>query len=324
MNDHTTIKIVFLDAYTNNPGDISFEPIANLGDFKAYQRTEMSEVADRAKDADIIIVNKFLINEETLAHMPNVKYIVVAATGYNNIDLDAVKSRKIIVSNVRGYSTESVTQHVFASILAIMNKAAYYDDQVKAGRWAKSPDFCFYDHPIQDIAGLTMGILGYGTIGKRVGEVAAAFGMNVIAHTRSTKQKKSEYLKFVDIETLWKRSDILSLHCPLTESTKEIVNKTNLKKMKSTAILINTGRGALINENDLFYALDHGVIRGAALDVLTKEPPHFSNPLINHARCLVTPHIAWASQNARKTLINGIAQNIQAYLDGDAINIVNL
>lgn len=316
------IKIVFLDAYTNNPGDISFDPIHKLGEFRAYQRTDITELADRAKDAEIIIVNKFAVDNASLALMPNAKYIVVAATGYNNIDKTAVKEKNIQVSNVKGYSTDSVTQHVFASIMAILNKPEYYDDQVKQGRWARSADFCFYDHPINEIAGLTMGILGYGTIGKRVGQVADAFGMRVITHTRNTDQTKPDYLDFVDLDTLLSSADVLSLHCPLSEETNEIINKTNLKKMKSSAILINTGRGALINENDLFYALDHGVIRAAALDVLVKEPPHFSNPLVNHTKCLVTPHIAWAGQQSRTKLIAGIVENIESYLSGQAINIV--
>jgi glycerate dehydrogenase len=315
-------KIVFLDAYTNNPGDISFDCISGLGQLDVYQRTEPSEVAERASDAEILIVNKFVINEEILGLLPNLKYIVVAATGYNNIDLESVRQRNIPVSNVRGYSTESVTQHVFASLLAIKNRIEYYDGQVKIGRWVNSPDFCFYDHPIQELDGLTMGILGYGTIGKRVGQVASAFGMNVIAHTRNTDQPTPDYLEFVDMETLFHKADVLSLHCPLMEETTQIINKVSLKKMKPTAILINTGRGGLINENDLFYALDHGIISGAALDVLVNEPPLIHNPLINHIRCIVTPHIAWASQNARKRLLDGIAENIRSYYNGQVINRV--
>ena len=279
------LKIVFLDAYTNNPGDISFEPIASLGEFRAYQRTDRSELAERAAEAEILIVNKFVIDEAALVLMPKVKYIVVAATGYNNIDVAATSKRNISVSNVRAYSTESVTQHVFALLLAIQNKVEYYDAQVKSGRWAQSADFCFYDHPIFEIAGMTLGLLGYGTIGKRVAQVAAAFGMSVIATTRNMTQEKPDYLQFVDLDTLLTTSDVLSLHCPLTEETREVIQKKNLQKMKSSAILINTGRGALIRENDLFYALDHGLIRGAALDVLTQE--HHTFPI----HCSITPGV---------------------------------
>jgi glycerate dehydrogenase len=314
------MKIVFLDAFTANPGDIHFNEIEALGDFYTYPRTRLAELAHRASDADIIITNKFRIDEDALRLMPNLKYIVVAATGYNNIDLDAVRNRHIPVSNVRGYSTESVVQHVFALILAIFNKIEYYDAQVKTGRWARTDDFCFYDQPILELAGKTMGIMGYGTIGQRVGQVAAAFGMKVIANVRTPKQV--EGVQFVDIDALFAQSDILSLHCPLTPATTAIINKENIKKMKKTAVLINTGRGGLINEADLFYALDHGLLAGAGLDVLTIEPPTLHHLLVNHPRCIVTPHIAWASQQARIQLVAGIAENINNFVDGKPSNLI--
>jgi glycerate dehydrogenase len=254
--------------------------------------------------------------------MEHVKYIVVAATGYNNIDVAAVKKRGIPVSNVSGYSIHSVAQHVFASIFALLNRHEYYDAEVKAGRWAKSPDFCFYDHTIFELFGKTMGIIGYGDIGRRVGDLALAFGMKVIVHTRDTTKPKPDSIAFVDLDTLLVESDFISLHCPLTVESNQMIRKENLQKMKPTAILINTGRGALINEMDLFYALDHGVIRAAALDVLSQEPPSLQNPLLNHPNCLVTPHIAWAGQDARKKLIQGIADNIKSYQDGSPMNIV--
>lgn len=317
-----TNKIVFLDAYTNNPGDITFEPLSILGDFVAYDRTSMEELPDRVKHADIVIVNKFKVDEVSLALMENVKYIVVAATGYNNIDVSAVKKRGIPVSNVSGYSIHSVAQHVFASIFALLNRHEYYDAEVKAGRWAKAPDFCFYDQPIFELYGKTMGIVGYGDIGRRVGDLALTFGMKVIVHTRDTSKSKPDPIAFVDLDTLCADSDFVSLHCPLTEETNQLVRKENLRKMKPTAILINTGRGALVHEMDLFYALDHGTIQAAALDVLTQEPPALHNPLLNHPNCLVTPHIAWAGQDARKKLIQGIAENITSYLNGNPRNIV--
>lgn len=315
-------KIVFLDAYTNNPGDITFDPIAVLGDFFAYDRTSVDELGDRVKDADIVIVNKFKVDEVSLAEMENVKYIIVAATGFNNIDIDAVKKKRIPVSNVSGYSIHSVSQHVFASIFALLNRHEHYNAEVKSGRWAKSMDFCFYDQSIFELYGKTLGIIGYGDIGRRVGDLALAFGMNVIVHTRNTMKPKSDGISFVDLDTIWTNSDFVSLHCPLTAETNQLVRKENLKKMKPNAILINTGRGALVNEMDLFYALDHGVIRAAALDVLTQEPPALHNPLLNHPSCLVTPHIAWAGQDARKKLIQGIADNILAYQNGNLINVV--
>ncbi|MBC7884245.1 MAG: D-2-hydroxyacid dehydrogenase [Saprospiraceae bacterium] len=314
------MEIVFLDAFTNNPGDISFDAISSLGNLTVYDRTTLDQLTERTKSAEIVIVNKFSINEDTLSLMPVVKYIVVAATGVNNIDLNLVKSKNIPLSNVRGYSTESVTQHVFASIFTLLNRIEYYDAEVKKGRWSKSPDFCFYDHAIKEVSGLTLGIFGFGTIGSRVGEVAHAFGMNVIATTQNTSKDKPEYVHFIPIETLFADSDILTLHTPLTEDNKEIINQKNLKSMKKEALLINTARGGLVNERDLFYALDHGLIAGAALDVLQQEPPHYSNPLVNHVKCLVTPHIAWASTNARKKLLEGVAENIYAFQQGKVIN----
>ena len=322
MTGHSMNKIIFLDAYTNNPGDITFEPVSALGDFVAYDRTSMDQLGERVKNAEIVIVNKFRVDETSLAMMEHVKYIVVAATGYNNIDVAAVKKRGIPVSNVSGYSIHSVAQHVFASIFALLNRHEYYDAEVKAGRWAKSPDFCFYDHPIFELFGKTMGIIGYGDIGRRVGDLALAFGMKVIVHTRDTTKPKPDSIAFVDLDTLLVESDFISLHCPLTVETNQMIRKENLQKMKPTTILINTGRGALINEMDLFYALDHGVIRAAALDVLIQEPPSLQNPLLNHPNCLVTPHIAWAGQDARKKLIQGIADNIKSYQDGSPMNIV--
>ncbi len=320
MND---LEIVFLDGFTNNPGDISWEVLSNLGSFHVYDRTNMDQLEERAKDADIIIVNKFVINEAALALMPKVKYIVVAATGYNNIDLTAVKNRNIPVSNVRGYSTESVTQHVFASIFALFNRIDHYNHEVKMGRWSKSQDFCFYDHSIKDISGLTFGIFGYGTIGKQVAKVANAFGANVIVTTRNPLSDAPDDIRFVSQEDLFAHSDILSLHSPLTDQTKGIVNKANLKLMKQDAILVNTSRGGLVVEDDLFYALDHGVIAAAALDVLDKEPPHFTNPLVGHPKCLITPHIAWASRNARIKLLEVIAHNIVSFTNGIIVNTVN-
>jgi glycerate dehydrogenase len=316
-------EVVFLDAFTNNPGDLSFDPIRHFGNLKVYDRTDVSDasiIKDRCEHAEVIIVNKFPVNETTLSSMPRVKYICVAATGYNNIDVDAVKSRGIQVSNVTGYSTESVTQHIFASILTFLNKINYYDQQVKNGRWSSCPDFCFYDYPIIELSGKTMGIFGYGNIGNRVGEVAHAFGMKIIAKVNKKDKEKPDYVTFVDKDTLFRDSDFLSLHCPLSESTSGIIHQTNLQKMKNTAILINTARGKLIVEQDLFYALDHGVIAGAILDVLTEEPPHITNPLLNHSKCLITPHIAWAGQESRKKLIDGIANNISAYYNDQWLN----
>ncbi|MBK9735789.1 MAG: D-2-hydroxyacid dehydrogenase [Saprospiraceae bacterium] len=314
------MEIVFLDAFTNNPGDISFEALEALGHFKAYHRTSLDELPARVQNAEIVIVNKFVINDEALKYMPNVKYIVVAATGFNNIDINAVKNQNIPVSNVVGYSTNSVTQHVFAAIFTILNKLSYYDSEVKKGRWSQSPDFCFYDHSITEVAGSCLGVYGYGAIGSRVCEVANILGMQVIATNRNTSKPQKDYITFVSDNELFAQSDILSLHAPLNDETAGIVNKDTLKMMKQNAIIINTSRGGLIKENDLFYALDHNLIAGAALDVMISEPPHYSNPLVNHQKCLVTPHIAWASTHARTKLLEGIASNIVCFQQGKIQN----
>ena len=280
----------------------------------------MEEAEDRCRSAEIVIVNKFPINELTLRFMPLVKYIVVSATGYNNIDLDAVKKRNIPVSNVRDYSTESVAQHVFAAVFAILNKAEYYNKSVKSGVWAKKEDFCFYDHTITELSGKTIGIMGFGNIGSRVGDIAHAFGMKVLATTRNISKNKPDFVSFVTVENLLTHSDIVSLHIPLSIETESIINELTLNMMKANAILINTARGALVDENALLNALENGTIGGAALDVLRVEPPDASHPLIHHPRCLVTPHIAWASMESRQILLNGIKENILHFKQGNIIN----
>jgi glycerate dehydrogenase len=313
--------IVFLDAFTNNPGDISFDALYACGHVHIYDRTTRDQVQERAAEAEILIVNKFVIDDTILQLLPRLRYIIVAATGYNNIDLEACRSREITVSNVRGYSTSAVVQHVFSLIFALTNKVEYYDRQVKENRWSRSVDFCFYDHGIHELAGKTLGIIGFGAIGAAVARVGEALGMRIIVHTRSPMADTS--MEWVDLETLWAESDILSLHCPLTETTKHIVNKLNLKKMKPTSLLINTGRGPLVDENALFYALDHGVIAGAGLDVLSVEPPHMTHTLMHHSRAVVTPHIAWASVESRERLMDGIVDNIKQYQAGQPSNVVS-
>lgn len=259
------------------PGDLSFESISLFGNLKVFDRTESTDlelISERCEKAEIVIVNKFPVNEMTLTCMPEVKYIVVAATGYNNIDIESVKKRNIQVSNVKGYSSESVTQHIFASILTLLNKIEYYDHQVKNGRWSASLDFCFYDHSILELSGKTMGILGYGNIGNQW-EVAHAFGMKIIATVPNRDKVKPDYVTFVDEDAIFRDSDFLSLHCPLTDATSGIIKKSNLLKMKNTAILINTARGKLIEERDLFYALDHGVIAGAIFKYDTRTSCYY-------------------------------------------------
>jgi len=318
----TKPTIVFLDARTTNSGDISFDEISRLGRFTAYDYTSLSDLEERASHADILIVNKFPVDAHAVSVLKRCRYIVVAATGYNTIDAEAVRNAGISVSNVKGYSTASVVQHVFASMFAWLNKPSYYHDEVKKGRWESSDDFCFYDHTIKEVDGMVMGIIGYGAIGRKVGAAAHALGMHVITEARKYSTPIPPFVQLLDLESVFAHADILTLHCPLNEETKEIVNARTLSLMKKEAFLINTGRGGLIHEHDLYHALENNIIAGAALDVLQEEPPRSGNPLLYHPKCYVTPHQAWAGLNARKKLVEGIAENIKSYLTGDILNQV--
>jgi glycerate dehydrogenase len=314
--------VVFLDAYTNNPGDLDFGPLNALGDVSLYERTPTDLLVDRASEAEILIVNKFVIDADAIQSLPKLRYIIVAATGYNNVDIAACAAKGIQVSNIRGYSTEAVTQHVFSLILALHNRVAYYDQEIKKGRWSRSQDFCFYDHGITHLNGKTLGLIGWGTIAKRVAAIGLAFGMKVAVFSRTMTADLPDGIRWMDKEAIFKSADVLSLHCPLTEDTKAMINKQTLAKMKPTAFLINTGRGGLVNESDLFYALDHNLIAGAGLDVMTQEPPHITNPLLYHSLAVITPHLAWASIPARASLLQSICDYISSYYDGKVINSV--
>ncbi|MFZ1705801.1 MAG: D-2-hydroxyacid dehydrogenase [Saprospiraceae bacterium] len=312
-------NIVFLDAFTTNPGDVDFSLLESLAHFTAFDRTNFEDLNSRGKEANIVIVNKFPINEETLNFLPKVQYICVAATGYNNIDIEAVRYKNIQVSNVRNYSTDAVAQHVFASILAFYNRTEYYNNQVKSGKWADQDDFCFFDHSIPSLYQKTLGIAGYGAIGQKVCAIAIAFGMKVIVYSRS-KIEAVENIEQVDKDRLFAESDILTLHMPLTDETRHFINKEVILKMKSTAVIINTARGPLLEEDSVLHALDNQKLGGILLDVLNEEPPKNPHLLIFHPKCFVTPHIAWAGLDARRQLIRGIYQNISAFLAGNWIN----
>jgi len=315
------MNIVFLDAYTMNPGDLDFSPLSALGHFVAYDRTSMAELEKRTKEAQIVIVNKFPINKKTLALMPKVTMICVAATGYNNIDIDAVKQKNIAVSNVKGYSTHAVAQHVFASIFAITNRIEAYGQLVKQNKWANQPDFCFYNHTIQELENQTIGIIGHGEIGKQVAKIALSFGMHVLIYNRSSSTNLPHNVVQTELDDLLKNSDIVTLHVPLTAETKHLINQNTLTTMKKNAILINTARGPLIDDEALAIALDNQTIAAAVLDVLTVEPPEENHLLTQHPQCIVTPHIAWAGINARKNLLQGLVQNISSFTkDGVWIN----
>jgi glycerate dehydrogenase len=318
------VKIVILDGYTLNPGDLSWEKLKMLGDVTVYDRTPLDLRFERAKGAQIVLTNKTPIDKEFLNSMPELKYIGVLATGYNIVEVDEAKKRGVIVTNVPAYSTDSVAQMVFALILELSNHTKSHSDAVKCGTWTKNKDFCFWNHPLIEISGKTIGIIGFGTIGRKVAAIAEAFGMKVIAYSRTHREVMNlKNFKWVELEELLKEADIVSLHCPLFSDTKGIINRNTLKLMKKSSFLINTSRGSLVIENDLAEALNKGIIAGAGLDVLTTEPPEKENPLLKAKNCIITPHIAWATREARMRLMDIAAHNVKAFLEGCPVNVVN-
>ena len=317
------MKIVVLDGYAANPGDLSWDELKSLGECIVYDRTAPSEVTERAAGADILLTNKVVLNADTIAALPHLKYIGVLATGYNVVDIAAAKERGIVVTNIPAYSTPSVAQMVFAHILNIAQQVQHYTDEVRKGRWSSNPDFCFWDTPLIELRGKKIGIIGLGQTGYNTARIAIGFGMEVHAYTsKSTFQLPPEIRK-TELDELFANCDIISLHCPLTDSTREMVNAERLRLMKPTAILINTGRGPLINEQDLANALNNGTIYAAGVDVLSQEPPRANNPLLSARNCYITPHIAWASTAARERLMQIMLENIKAYQDGKPVNVVN-
>lgn len=317
------MKIVVLDGYAANPGDLSWDELKSLGECIVYDRTTPSEVTERAAGADILLTNKVVLNADTIAALPHLKYIGVLATGYNVVDIAAAKERGIVVTNIPAYSTPSVAQMVFAHILNIAQQVQHYTDEVRKGRWSSNPDFCFWDTPLIELRGKKIGIIGLGQTGYNTARIAIGFGMEVHAYTsKSTFQLPPEIRK-TELDELFANCDIISLHCPLTDSTREMVNAERLRLMKPTAILINTGRGPLINEQDLADALNNGTIYAAGVDVLSQEPPRADNPLLSARNCYITPHIAWASTAARERLMQIMLENIKAYQDGKPVNVVN-
>lgn len=318
------MKIVVLDAYTANPGDLSWEPLSALGEVEVYDRTVPEDVVLRAKDADAVLVNKVKITREVMDALPRLRYVGVLATGYNVVDIKAAHEHGITVTNVPAYSTMSVAQMIFAHLLNVTNSVAQYTDEVKTGRWSKCEDFCFYNVPLTELDGRTMGIVGLGNIGMAVAKMAQAFGMQVLA----ISSKPAETLETLGIckassyEELFAKADVLSLHCPLTDDTQHMVNAERLALMKPTSILINTGRGPLVDEQALADALNQGRIRAAGVDVLTEEPPHKDNPLIRAKNCSITPHIAWATAEARERLLAIAIENVKAFAEGKPHNTI--
>ncbi len=315
------MNIVFLDHLTLNSDGLSLDALNAIGNTSFYERTFQEDVISRCENAQVVITNKVKITEDHLRALPMLNLIVVAATGYNNIDIHTCVARGVTVCNVRGYSTEAVVQHTFSLILSLRNRVEYYHNQVKKGRWLQSGDFSFYDHSISELNGQTMGIVGYGNIGKRVADVAAIFGMKVIVYTRSPQKVMKHLHRLVELEELFRRSDVISLHLPLNNDSDGIISSASLGLMKSTAILINTSRGGLVIEDDLAEALKSGKITGAGIDTLPEEPPE-SSPLFGLDNCLVTPHMAWATVQSRQALLDGIIQNIKAFQSGKPINVI--
>ena len=314
------MKLAVLDAHAANPGDLSWDVFKDLAAVTLYDRTNQDEVVSRVKDCEAIFVNKVVITEEILAQLPKLKYIGVCATGYNVIDLEACSKRNIIVTNIPSYSSDAVAQHVFALITNFSNSVALHSSSVHEGDWVSSPDFVYWKRPLFELSGKTFGIFGYGSIGSKVAEIGKAFGMKVICNTRTKKEGMPEYVTFED---LLKKSDIVSLHAPLTDQTKNIINKNTLSLMKPTSYLINTARGGFINENDLADALKNNVISGYAADVVSVEPMAKDNPLLGCPNCVLTPHIAWAPKETRERLLGIALDNFKAWLSGSPINVVN-
>ncbi len=314
------MKITVLDRISFTVGDIDLSCIDKLGEVTYYDVLSKEEIKNTCKDSDVIICNKTVFDKELLDACKNLKFIAITATGYNNVDLPYAKEKGILVANVPGYSTVDVAQHVFAFILNYSNKVYEYDLSVKQGDWIKSKTFCYFDKPLIELSGKTLGIIGYGSIGSTVAKIADAFGMKVLVSSRT---KKDIPFKQVDRERVFKESDFLTIHCPLTEDTKYLINKNTLSLMKPTAVLINTSRGGVINEEDLKDALNSNVIAHAMVDVLSAEPMVKDNPLLNAKNITFTPHIAWAPKETRQRLIDLVANNIDCFTKGKPINIVN-
>lgn len=320
------MKIVVLDGYTLNPGDLSWEALEVLGECKIYDRTSYTdeeEIISRIGDAQIVFTNKTPITKKILDAC-NIKYIGVLATGYNVVDIEATKAKNIIVTNGPNYSTPAVAQFAFALLLEICNRVGHHNLAVHAGHWENYPDFCFWDYPLIELAGKTMGIIGYGRIGQTTAKIAQAFGMKVIAFSPSRKTgTELDGCEFVTLDDLFKISDVIALHCPLNSSTQGIICKENIAKMKDGVIIINNGRGGLIVEKDLREALDSGKVLAAGVDVVSTEPIKGDNPLLGAENCFITPHISWASKESRERLMKIVVDNLKSFLAGKPVNVVN-
>ena len=316
-------RIIILDGYTLNPGDLDWTLVEKLGEVTIYDRSSPKEVVKRIVDAEIIITNKVNISREVIMRSPALKYIGVTATGYNIVDVKAATERKIIVTNVPAYGTESVAQHTFALLLELASHVGLHASDVRNGGWSSQPDFAYWKKPLVELHGKIFGIVGLGKIGKAVARIAQGFGMKVLSAHKHPERDAMAGISFIDLESLFLQADVVSLHCPLNEANKEFVNYSLLSKMKRSAFFINVSRGGLVNENDLANALDNEIIAGAALDVLSTEPPPMSNPLLSAKNCIITPHQAWAAQASRSRMMKIVSQNILAFLEGHPQNVVS-
>ncbi len=318
------MKFVILDGYTLNPGDLSWDALKALGDVEIYERSNPIEVLERSAGAVILLTNKTPLGKDLLQQLPEVKYIGVLATGYNIVDVKFATEKGIVVSNVPGYGTASVVQMTFALLLEFCLHVQRHSDAVASGRWSASKDFCFWDYPLVEIQDKTLGIIGFGDIGKKVADVATAFGMQIVAHSRTqSDQSHRKNFKWATLDELLRHSDIVSIHSPLTPETTGLINKQSLQLMKPSAFLINTSRGPIIVDQDLADALNDGTIAGAGIDVLSAEPPPADNPLLKAKNCIITPHISWATKEARARLLDIAVNNMKAFLEGKAVNVVN-
>ena len=312
------MKIVVLDGYTENPGDLDWNGFAELGEVTVYDRSEEAQAAERIQDADAVIVNKVRMTRELMEAHPKLRYIGVLATGYDVVDIEAARDLHIAVTNVPGYGTDTVAQYAIALLLEVTSRIGHHAARVKEGEWARNADWCFWEYPLLELSGRTMGIIGYGRIGRRVGEIAQALGMKILFHDAFAQEDGSG--EKVSLVELLQRSDVVSLHCPLTKENDSLINKKTLAMMKSHAILINNARGKLINECDLAQALQDATIYAAALDVVREEPIRSDNPLLECDNCLITPHISWASKEARSRIMDTAAENLAEFLRGNTQN----
>lgn len=317
------MKIVILDSFSVNPGDLDFSVFSDFGNVLSYDRTPFELTVERIGDAEIVLSNKTAIDKSVIDSCKNLKYIGLFATGYNIVDVEYAREKGIVVCNVPDYSSKAVAQHTFALILEFYSKIWEHNDLVKKGNWSNCSDFCFYSQGLSELNNKTIGLIGFGNISKQVEKIATAFDMNVLVYSRTIKKEfEKDNLKFVDLDYLFKNSDIISIHCPLFEETKNLINKETLNKMKKTAILINTSRGPIINDIDLACALNSEVISGAGLDVVSIEPILANNPLLDAKNCIITPHIAWAPKETRDRLIKVVVQNIKDFLNDTPNNMV--